>query len=194
VKMYEERTVAGLGISQHFSMPRKMLGVCRGLLGILALMRAPLVNGGRADIFAKCNCKLDLETKCPLWGNGACWTSKYCDNWGYDFESKSDKNPDCKECEAGYYFNVSAEHAHLVQPHKEVAGPDEKKDIYTVVEDCASDLGGAIACVPKTLKTTIMVPGDPGPSGPTLIQQGRKRDVVACSPPHCCFDPYCHAG
>ena len=32
-----------------------------------------------------------------------------------------------------------------------------------------------------------------GPSGPTLTQKGRKRDVAACRPPRRCVAAYCHA-
>jgi hypothetical protein len=96
VEMYEERTVTTLCISQQVSMPRnRALGSCWRLLGILALVWAQRAQGG-----GSCKCK----------------QGQYCADTGYDFESKSDKSPDCKICKSGYYWNQL--------PHDEVAGPD----------------------------------------------------------------------
>ena len=122
VEMHEERTVAGLGISQHFSMPRKMLGVCRGLLGILALMRAQQANGLEWYVEV---CKCNLKTTSGRWEKDSRdKKGKYCNDWGFDFQSKGDKSPDCKDCKSGYYFTLGS-NVRLVEPYQEVTGPDK---------------------------------------------------------------------
>jgi hypothetical protein len=117
----------GLDISQQVSMPRNhVLGACRGLLGIIAFMRAQRVEG---VLLHWCQCKSGHPPSCVrMYGDGTkpqfdCQPKQYCPDRGNYFESKSDKDPDCQVCKSGHYFKTGTD-VFSLQPHKTVSGPD----------------------------------------------------------------------
>ena len=144
----------GHGIPQPLNMRPSL--VCRSLLGMLVLMQAFRVEGqdvnqgGRDDDILACKCSTKRD--CKQVGEGqtegeACVQGKYCDDWGFHFSSKTDKNPTCRECNKGYYYSEES-----LRYFSDIRGPDKITIRKFVDPDCEAHWEAL--CLIKTEKDT----------------------------------------